>query len=319
MDLGAGQAAVHGLNCADSDYLSLLVYKWLTFYSSSRKRLFLMDLRLFTVTSFLALAGASSFVPTSFADVAPPPAPRPWGGESQETTSAPMTEPNGSRLRVSDKAVENAEPKPRFASDAPLRNEAGYYLGVSAGMNFAQSDEINTAGVGTSGSLAPVGGFKLGYVYPFDDEPIDQFRDETGGIGLRLAGGLEVEAFYLRNESDFSSPLGNQDFTLDAGYFMLNAFLKARVAQFTFYGGPGVGLAWTHASGSALVGDQDDAYLAFQAVGGVEYLFNPDWSVFTEYKWLVTNDFSVNTVGNGNTDFGMFEQNLISFGVKRHF
>jgi opacity protein-like surface antigen len=280
-----------------------------------------MDLRLFVVTSYLALAGACGFVSTSFAEVAAaPPAPRPWNGQTQESTSnAPMTEANGSRLRVSDKAVEDAEPKPRFASEAPLRKEAGYYLGVSAGMNFAQSDEIDTPGVGSSGSLAPVGGFKLGYVYPFDDEPIDQFKDETGGIGLRLAGALEVEAFYLRNESDFESPIGTREFTLDAGYFMLNAFLKARVSQFTFYGGPGVGLAWTHASGNALVGDQDDAYLAFQAVGGVEYLFNPDWSVFTEYKWLVTNDFSLKTVGNGNTDFGMYQQNLISFGVKRHF
>lgn len=288
-----------------------------------------MDIRSFTVTGLAALSlGLGSLQVVCAENVAPPPAPRPWEGQASSTsttstgsttTTSTKTEANGSRLRVSDQAAEEARPKPKFASEAPLRDESSYYIGVSAGMNFAQGDEINVTGLDQSGDLAPVGGFKLGYVYPFDSEPIDQFRDETRGEGLRLAGGLELEAFYLRNNSEYTIAGATRDFNLDAGYFMLNAFLKARVTQFTLYAGPGVGLAWTHASGNAVVGEQDEAFLAYQMTGGVEYLFAKDWSVFTEYKWLVTDDYSVNLAGAGNTDYGMFQQHLISFGLKRHF
>jgi len=288
-----------------------------------------MDLRLFTVTSLAALSLGLGSVQVVCADnVAPPPAPRPWNGQAQPTSTAPTgsatssspkTEANGSRLRVTDEAVEEARPKPKFASEAPLRDQSRGYIGISAGMNFAQGDDINTPGITNSSNLAPVGGIKLGYVYPFDTEPIDQFRDETRGFGLRLAGGLEAEAFYLGNDSEFTTGGVSQDFNLDAGYFMINAFLKARVTEFTFYAGPGVGLAWTHASGGALQGDQDGAYLAYQMTGGIEYLLAKDWSIFSEYKWLVTDDYSVDTVGAGTANFGMFQQHLISFGLKRHF
>lgn len=280
-----------------------------------------MDLRLLTATTLTAFLWTAGSLQVVCADA--PPAPRPWSGDAvAPTNKEPMTEPNGSRLRLSDKAIEESQDpspeKPRFSTDAPLRDDGGYYMGVSVGMNFAQGDDVG-APVSVEGDLAPVGGFKLGYVYPFDAEPIDQFMDETGGIGLRLAGAMEVEAFYLRNDSEITAGGAVRDLTIDAGYFMVNAFLKARVSQFTFYAGPGVGLAWAHSSGDALTEDQDDAFLAYQMSGGVEYLFANDWSIFTEYKWLVTDDFSVDTAAAGNTDFGMFEQNLISFGLKRHF
>ncbi|MDX6766717.1 MAG: outer membrane beta-barrel protein [Candidatus Methylacidiphilales bacterium] len=257
--------------------------------------------------------------------VAPPPAPRPWHADTAPTpttsTSEPKTEPNGSRLKVSSAAAEEAEAaqKPRFNVDAPLRDRSGYYIGASLGANIAQDNDVNAPGLSLSGDIAPVGGLKLGYVYPFDNEPIEQFQTETGGIGLRLAGALEAEVFYLRNESEATIGGVARDFSIDAGYFMFNAFLKAKVGKAGFYAGPGVGIALTHTSGSAINGDQDEANLAYQMVGGAEYLFHPDWAVFAEYKWLITDDFDLDMNGAGQTDFGMFEQHLFSLGIKRLF
>lgn len=267
----------------------------------------------------LSLAACVAAVPLMAAEMLPP-APRPWNEGSAAaapapgTSTAPMTEANGSRLRVTDEAVRQsqAEKQPNFRNEAPLRNSLGStYVGAMVGLNFAQDSDLD----GVDGSVNPGGGLKLGYVFPFDSEPIDQFMDETRGSGVRLAGALEVEAFYVRNEVD----LGGSDFTLDVGYFMLNALLKGNIGKFTLYAGPGVGLAYSHASGGALTSDEDQASLAYQMIGGLEYAFAPDWSLFAEYKWLVADGVDVDLVGNPSADLGAFEQNLLMFGVKRSF
>jgi opacity protein-like surface antigen len=270
---------------------------------------------------------------TSVAVGQAPPAPRPWNSQAAPVSSesspytpggsAPMTEANGSRLRVTDSAVQQSQgapAQPQFKNEAPLRESRGtFYVGGMVGINVAQSDDINQAGTNVDGGVAPMGGLKFGYVYPFDSEPIDQFMDETHGDGVRLAGALELEAFYVRNDADIQTSTNSGEFNLDSGYFMVNALLKGRYRKFGVYAGPGVGLAYTHASGSGLAGSQDDANLAYQFLGGLEYECSPQWSVFAEYKWLVNDGLNLNVAGNTGVDFGAFNQNLFMLGLKRSF
>lgn len=253
-----------------------------------------------------------------------PPPPRPWNPEAAQTTSgAPLTEANGSRLQVTPEAVAQSQQsqQPAFKAEPPLRDNIGtFYVGGFAGANITQDDDLGGAAGTTSGSAQPMGGFKFGYVYPFDQEPIDQFMDETNGRGVRLAGALELEAFYLRNETDVTSGGISRDFTTDNGYFMVNAFLKAAIGKFGLYAGPGGGVVYTHATGDALGGgEQDNVSLAYQFIGGAEYNFAPQWSLFGEYKYLVNDGLELDLFSQNGADFGSLEQNIFLIGLKRSF
>lgn len=268
--------------------------------------------------------------PNIQAQQALPPAPRPWTPEpAASTPGAPLTEASGSRIRVTPEAVAQsdqaraAEQQPAFKAEPPLRSSVGtWYVGVMAGANISQSDELGPPAGNSSGSTQPMGGLKVGYIYPFDREPIDQFMDETNGRGLRLAGALEAEAFYLRNETDINAAAGSRDLVTDNAYFMFNALLKAGVGRLGIYAGPGGGVAYTHATGSALNGaggEQDDVNLAYQFMGGLEYHLPSDWTIFAEYKYLVCDGLKLDMFSQNSANFGDIEQNIFLLGLKRHF
>lgn len=256
-----------------------------------------------------------------------PPPPRPW--TSQESTSAPgapLTEARGSRLQVTPEAAAQAEQyrnaeKPAFKAEPPLRSSVGsWYLGAMAGANVAQDDDLGGAAGRSSGSVQAMGGLKFGYVYPFDSEPIDQFMDETHGRGVRLAGALEAEAFYLRNEADITAAGVSRDLETNNAFFMINALLKGAIGRLGLYAGPGGGLAYTSATGSALAGgDKDDVNLAYQFMGGIEYNLPSQWTIFAEYKYLVNDGLRLDLFSQNGADFGSLEQNIILLGLKRNF
>jgi|GEM_PF-4365780 len=251
-----------------------------------------------------------------------PPAPRPWNQESASESSAgaPLTEPAGGRIQVPPEAVAQSEQAnaPTFKAEPPLRESVGsWYFGAMAGANITQDDDLGNTG----GSTQPMGGLKFGYVYPFDQQPIDQFMDETNGRGIRLAGALETEAFYLRNETDIRSPGGSRDLVTDNAYFMINALLKGSVDRLGLYAGPGGGVAYTHATGAATAGsgnEQDDVNLAYQFIGGIEYNLPSQWTLFAEYKYLVNDGLELDLF-TGSSDFGSLEHNVFMLGLKRNF
>jgi opacity protein-like surface antigen len=277
-------------------------------------------------TRLLVLIGTAALGVTSASAQQPlPPPPRPWTseGNTSTTASAPLTEANGSRIRVTPEAVAQADQKnqPAFKAEPPLRGSVGsWYIGVMAGANVTQDDDLSGPAGRTSGSAQPMGGLKFGYVYPFDREPIDQFMDETHGRGIRLAGALETEAFYLRNETNVNAAAGSRELVTDNAYFMLNALLKGAIGRLGLYAGPGGGVAYTHASGNAVAGGKkDDVNLAYQFMGGIEYSLSSDWSLFAEYKYLVNDGLTLDLFSANKAKFGSLEQNVFMLGLKKGF
>lgn len=256
-----------------------------------------------------------------------PPPPRPWNpeGSTPTTAGAPLTEASGSRIRVTPEAVAQSDQntQPAFKAEPPLRGSVGsWYIGAMAGANITQDDDLGGPAGNTSGSTQPMGGLKFGYVYPFDQEPIDQFMDETNGRGVRLAGALEAEAFYVRNETDVNAAAGSRELVTDNAYFMVNALLKGAIGRLGLYAGPGGGVAYTHATGNALAGaggEQDDVNLAYQFMGGIEYSLSSDWSLFAEYKYLVNDGLALDLFSANKADFGSIEQNIFMLGLKKGF
>jgi opacity protein-like surface antigen len=80
-------------------------------------------------------------------------------------------------------------------------------------------------------------------------------------------------------------------------------------SPFGVYGGAGVGAVRTGVDTPA--GSGDSTVLGWQAIGGVDYQFNPNTSLFSEYRYLNAHDANVGPFTNvGNTS------NNLSFGVK---
>ena len=255
---------------------------------------------------YLAFAGAfvlgTIYVNAGPQAIEPPPAPRPWS-DSSNAVQPPATAPDGSLLRVNPQA-RHGEPRP-YIIDAQPRDEAtsGYTLSAFAGVNLHQS------GFGQQSEVNPVGGLKFGYTWPFDDEPIEQFFTETQR-GVRLAGGLEIEGFYVRNEFD----TGGNDVEANHAFFMLNALLKAKWSRFMIYGGPGAGMVWTETGATGGGGSDNSVDFAYQAIGGLDVYFDPQWSIFTEYKWLNIDGLSL-----GGFTAGRVEHHIMTLGLRHHF
>jgi len=255
---------------------------------------------------------------------ATPPAPRPIepvsDSGSTSSTSATVTKGKDGRLQIAPQS-DNTTAQPTSTNYVlkaePRAPATGYSVSVMAGANLAQEDDITTFGgipTTSNSGIAPTGGLKFGYTWPFSDEPIDQFDMETSSVGgVRISGGLELEGLYVRNSTELNNAVGSNKLDMDMGFLMINATLQAQWGDFRIYGGPGVGLA--------IVGTDDDtqAELAYQILGGLDYFIAPDWSIFAEYKYLIINRLVI-TTPNGNTDFGdQFGQHLLSLGLRKHF
>lgn len=268
----------------------------------------------------LAVLGTAN---ASYADTyETPPAPRPMQPVSETTgssSSATVAPGKDGRLQVS--APTDTQPAQTnstyIMSVAPRAPMTGYSVSVFGGASLAQEDDITNFGglpANSDHEVSPMGGLKLGYVWPFSDEPIDQFEMETSRVGgVRLSGGLEVEGFYISNSTEITTPAGATTFDMDMGFLMLNATLQAQWGDFRIYGGPGVGLA--------IIGTDDDLQgeLAYQILGGLDYFITPDWSVFGEYRYLIVNRL-VATSSGGEADFGdQFGQHILSMGLRKHF
>jgi len=183
---------------------------------------------------------------------------------------------------------------------------------VTHDANFSLSSEVSGGG-----------GIKLGYSWPFDKEPIDQFDEEFGANRPRLGGGVEFEAGYLNDSLKGHNAFGNIDGDVDSAYFMMNFYLKSRIANFVPYIGGGFGGVYSSPRDVTIPGatganGDDQVNFAYQGIAGLDYYFRPDFSVFTEFKYLVFQDFSLGS-GPGKVDFGDYQHFILGLGLRKTF
>lgn len=255
----------------------------------------------------------------------PPPRPLPSVNKTSEAPGV-ETNPEKSTGRIRPKYREES---PRFVvSPVPKTPHTGYYAAVFGGMNLTQDSVIfsqdvtlgptKTSTPTTGNFLTPMAGLKVGYVWPFDGEPIDQLDKELGAGRLRISGALEFEAYYLNTEVEATVPnFGADRFDLDSGVFSINAYLVGEVGKWRGYVGPGIGVAYVEATGTAApaaTGSSSSTNMAAQGIAGLEYFIKDDWSVFSEFKYLFLEG-----VGVKSYDFDDLEQVLMSVGIKKHF
>jgi len=250
---------------------------------------------------------------------------------------------------------------------AATPSDAGFYVAVFGGANVAQDygDRHGSASaapvfsttdlkVGSGSNVGGVGGIKFGY--NFDSMPLDP--------GWAIQPAVEAEAFYLGTTPHFHyhgstglggappttlSTDGDVDGNLDSAAFFVNGIFRLKTGTiFTPYIGLGIGAEYMSLSGlqgsdaatittirgttvnhgSGPVSGDDDVVFATQGLAGFDIAIAKNWSIFTEYKFVVGIDPSFNlgnvgTIGGtsitGKIDPSYIGQHLVNAGIKYSF
>ncbi|MEM6821232.1 MAG: hypothetical protein AAF558_04765 [Verrucomicrobiota bacterium] len=254
-----------------------------------------------------------------------PPPPRPFqvdtgsGSTSAGSTVAPGSSKSSVFTNATGTAPTTEGVQPRFlASGAPRpEKKTGYYVGAMAGLNldsFGNGFTGNPAifgGADSNMTLGPMASLKFGYIWPFDNEPIDQFKDETGG--LRLAGALEAEFLYFHGFHEVGPSAAETEVEQITIAPMLNALLKGSFGRSVIYVGGGVGLAFNFfdSDNEPVLRDQEElADFAWQAIVGYEFHLDTDWALFVEGKYFGMQNLQYVSQGDQANA-------LVGFGVKR--
>jgi len=233
-------------------------------------------------------------------------------------------------------------------ADAGIRPcDGGMYVGAYGGANVSQdygnarTDFTGPGGLfiyhgSTSDHIGGVGGVKVGY----------NFESVALGGGFRLQPAVEAEAFYLGTKTDVHSQFSPGDEFDLSGHMnnaaaMINGLVRLKTGTFfTPYIGAGIGAEFISFSspqleeegpvfpGNRPVEHNSNVFApAAQAIGGFDIEIAKHWTLFTEYKYLVAIDPSLDF---GNADFGgtLFNlkldpnelgQHLVTAGVKYNF
>jgi len=223
--------------------------------------------------------------------------------------------------------------------------DAGYYVAIDGGANFAQAtgskkvyesqtgDGSNTTYGSGSDSLGAVGGLKVGYNF--------ESYDLGGGFGLQPA--VEAEAYYLNSYSKQTYPATTAPRFAANGYreqyndaaFMLNGLVRLKTGTFfTPYLGAGVGGEYISNSEATLydfksgaqfhLSGDDDFVFAVQGIAGFDIEVAKHWDIFTEYKFIAGIDPSLSN-SNSRINYtakyepGYIGQHLITAGLKYNF
>jgi opacity protein-like surface antigen len=227
---------------------------------------------------------------------------------------------NGGRM-----AYTAPDKKPEFLVAAePRMPKTGYSMGINAGATLWQDAKYDSSApdLDESNKLGPYFGVKFGYDWPFEDEPIEQWKRETGGEGIRVSGGLELEAFMLMNEFEGSNAGSAVSADLYTGVGMVNALIKLQWGNLRPYFGPGIGVGYTYSDKYSAAGATDDSdssvNLVWQAVLGADYFITPDWSIFGEYKFLDLKGLDIYGPTNPIDTEDYYHQ-IIAVGIRKHF
>jgi opacity protein-like surface antigen len=169
------------------------------------------------------------------------------------------------------------------------------------------------------------GGFTFPQANELDVEGNDPDLDYDNGytVGAALGygttnWGLELEYAYRDSEVEIDD-IGGRDVGDDASAnaIMLNALYKfggmGASGAITPYLGGGLGVA------SLDVGDfGSDGLFAYQFLGGADYAFNPNVSVFGELRYFATEDAELGGPGNLDASSSLETIDLL-FGVNYRF
>src|SRR5437762_9099450 len=211
----------------------------------------------------------------------------------------------------------------------------GFYGAIDAGANVYQNrggdrtfsdDNLDSPFFGDTLTVSPkndvgfFGGIKLGYVFG-----TGVFRPTIEGDffynGFR--GGAD---FTLRDR--FGDVLAERDATtwINTGAFMGNFIGRFAFGRFQPYAGAGVGIYYAESAGVEVRdpvtgrvpvntgGGRSHADLAWQVVAGSDYYWNPKFSTFIEYHFLVYTSTQIDTRQDRD-----LKQHLVGAGVRFHF
>src|SRR5213076_1855470 len=211
----------------------------------------------------------------------------------------------------------------------------GFYGAIDMGANVYQNrggdrtftdDRVGTEDFGDTLTVSPkndvgfFGGIKLGYVFG-----TGVFRPTIEGDffykGFR--GGAD---FTLRDR--FGDVLAQRDVTtwINTGAFMGNFIGRFAFGRFQPYAGAGVGIYYAESAGVEVRdpvtgrvpvntgGGRSHADLAWQVVAGSDYYWNPKFSTFIEYHFLVYTSTQIDTRQDRD-----LKQHLVGAGVRVHF
>jgi hypothetical protein len=232
-----------------------------------------------------------------------------------------------------------------------LRSDAGFYVGVYGGAQFA-TDYGNQRQTfsGTPASAAAIGVPAGSNIIP--SSSFDSGWGGAGGIkvgynfesleaceGLRLQPAVEAEALYLGTTSTSSGGFlgfnGSDSTSYNSAAWFLNGILRFKNSSiFTPYIGLGAGGEYLTIHSDATVPTigahftgitGSDVVFAGQALAGFDISLATHWDIFTEYKFIdaVGTDIKVSNYGGTGLDYrfkpDQIQQHLIVAGIKYNF
>ncbi len=225
----------------------------------------------------------------------------------------------------------------QVAPPPPPMYGLGFYGAIDAGANVFQNrgdnrtftqDDPNRPFFGDSLEVNPkndvgfFGGLKLGYVF---GSGVVRPTVEGDFFYNGFRGGSN---FTLRDPFDNVIAQRNVTTWINTGAFLANFILRFAPGNQRFqpYLGAGVGVYYAESAGVEVQdpvtgrvpintgGGANHADLAFDALAGADYFFNPQWSAFIEYKYLNYQSTQINT--RENRALG---QQLVGAGVRFFF
>jgi len=121
--------------------------------------------------------------------------------------------------------------------------------------------------------------------------------------------GFSADVDYFYNQSGYKGKGASNHSSSVMGDLMYHMPINA--TPWNLYGGGGIGVVHDNLNGS-LHGSSD--VLGWQAIGGTEYAFTPNTSLFAEYRYQNAHDANIGALRNvGNTS------NNLSVGMKVAF
>lgn len=201
----------------------------------------------------------------------------------------------------------------------------GFYGAIDLGANIHQNrgdTRFFENEFGDSLTIEPnndagfFGGIKAGYVFGTGGfRPVVEgdffYNGFKGGANVTLR-----EAGVIVRNRDFTT-------TINSGVFMGNFLMKFGTGRFQPYFGGGVGVYFAEGAGIEISGDRgtftgegggSHTDFAWQIIGGADYYFNPKFSTFLEYKYLVYTSSQIETRQSRD-----LQQHLLGLGLRFHF
>ncbi len=184
--------------------------------------------------------------------------------------------------------------------------QEGFYGSLGGGFSLLHDSDID--GVGTS----------------FDTE-FDEGAALLGAIGYKYGNGIrtELEFGYRNNNIEQINSINAASDDVHAWTVMLNGLYDFHTgSDWTPYLGAGAGVAFVNFDnagpfGPATIND-DDAALAAQAIAGVDYQFDDEWSLFAQYNYL--HSFGLEVEGDNGVSYDAdYENSTFILGLRFSF